>query len=212
MLQTWLGAISVDAFLSSHCGKRAWAGAGVAGNVSRLFDWEVLERLIGAAEIEVLVVARGRLWDVAPPTSLPEARTMMGRGLGFVLRRAELHDEELAGLAKAFTQDLPGVPHVQLFVTPGGTHGFGWHFDLEDVFIVQTAGCKEYYFRENTVSSREPLPARLDFAPFHRERSPLQTARLIEGDCLYIPARWWHMARCVEDSLSISLGVLRSRS
>jgi hypothetical protein len=30
---------------------------------------------------------------------------------------------------------------------------------------------------------------------------------LIAGDWLYVPARWWHVAKCVEDSLSISLGV-----
>jgi ribosomal protein L16 Arg81 hydroxylase len=30
---------------------------------------------------------------------------------------------------------------------------------------------------------------------------------LIGGDWLYIPARWWHGAKCIEDSLSISLGL-----
>ena len=39
------------------------------------------------------------------------------------------------------------------------------------------------------------------------ERSPLQTARLLPGDCLYLPAGFWHMARSIEDSLSMSLGV-----
>jgi 50S ribosomal protein L16 3-hydroxylase len=210
MLRNWLGATSLDAFLSTHCGTRAWAGAGVAVKISPLFSWEVLERLLGIVDIDLLVVAGGKLWDAPRPTTLPQARAMMERGLGFVLRRAELHHEGLAWLASTFTQDLPGTPHVQLFITPGGTHGFGWHYDLEEVFIVQTAGCKDYYFRENTVSPTDRIPGRLDFTPFARERSPLQTARLIEGDCLYIPARWWHMARSIEDSLSISLGVLRS--
>jgi ribosomal protein L16 Arg81 hydroxylase len=50
---------------------------------------------------------------------------------------------------------------------------------------------------------------RHDFRCFREETSPLQTARLFPGDVLYLPALWWHMARCVEDSLSIALGVLR---
>ena len=208
MLQKWFGS-SLDTFLSTHCGKRAWAGVGVAADVSGLFSWAVLGRLLGLADIDLLVVAEGRLCDVPPPTSLPQARAMMDCGLGFVLRRVELHHPELAALAKTFTQDLPGKAHVQLFVTPAGTHGFGWHYDLEEVFIVQTAGCKDYYFRQNTVSPAEKTAEQLDFSPFERERSPLQTARLIEGDCLHIPSRWWHMACCVEDSLSISLGILR---
>jgi ribosomal protein L16 Arg81 hydroxylase len=35
----------------------------------------------------------------------------------------------------------------------------------------------------------------------------LHTSRLLPGDWLHVPARWWHMAKCLEDSLSISVGV-----
>jgi ribosomal protein L16 Arg81 hydroxylase len=38
-----------------------------------------------------------------------------------------------------------------------------------------------------------------------------RTARLFAGDWLYIPSRWWHMAKCIEDSLSISLGLSVAR-
>jgi ribosomal protein L16 Arg81 hydroxylase len=44
------------------------------------------------------------------------------------------------------------------------------------------------------------------------ERSPLMTARLVAGDFLYLPCGWWHMATCVDDSLSISIGLLPPRS
>jgi ribosomal protein L16 Arg81 hydroxylase len=33
------------------------------------------------------------------------------------------------------------------------------------------------------------------------------TARLHAGDWLYLPVRWWHAARCVEHSLSMSIGI-----
>jgi ribosomal protein L16 Arg81 hydroxylase len=48
------------------------------------------------------------------------------------------------------------------------------------------------------------------FAGYARETSPLQTARLVPGDLLYVPARWWHMALCEVDALSISVGVART--
>ena len=38
----------------------------------------------------------------------------------------------------------------------------------------------------------------------------LMQARLIAGDWLYVPRRWWHLVLCAEDSLSISVGVMRS--
>ena len=85
--------------------------------------------------------------------------------------------------------------------------GFGWHYDAEDVFIAQTAGEKDYYFRENTVEADTPFPPK-DFQAYHAETSALQTAHLVAGDFLYIPARWWHMALCREDALSISVGVM----
>jgi ribosomal protein L16 Arg81 hydroxylase len=94
-----------------------------------------------------------------------------------------------------------------VFATPAGTHGFGWHYDLEDVFIAQTAGVKDYYFRPNTVEADTPFPPP-DFSGYHKETSPLMTATLVPGDFLYVPSRWWHMALCKEDALSISVGLM----
>ena len=134
----------------------------------------------------------------------------MRKGIGLVIRQAERHDAGLAQLALSFAQDLPGEVHIQVFVSRG-TRGFGWHYDVEDVFIAQTHGIKDYFFRENTVT-REIPAGQLDFEPFRRQVSPLGTARLLSGDWLYIPSRWWHMAKCIENSLSISLGVLLNDS
>ena len=96
---------------------------------------------------------------------------------------------------------------VQLFVTPAETHGFGWHSDDEDVFIVQTEGSKNNFFRDNIGRASSTARRRNRFHQFGREASAIRTARLIAGDWLYIPARWWHVAKCVEDSLSISVGI-----
>ena len=65
---------------------------------------------------------------------------------------------------------------------------------------------KNYFFRANTVTQDVKNDA-MDFAGIRREASPIGTATLIRGDWLYIPSGWWHVAQCVEDSLSMSLGV-----
>jgi 50S ribosomal protein L16 3-hydroxylase len=103
---------------------------------------------------------------------------------------------------------LPGEVHVQLYLTPGGSNSYGWHFDFEDVFIAQTAGVKDYYLRANTVARDAILGDRLDFSSIARETSPLFAARLVPGDWLYVPATWWHLVKCVEQALSISVGVM----
>lgn len=72
---------------------------------------------------------------------------------------------------------------------------------------MQTHGQKDYYFRENTVA-REP-PSTVAFQRLGRETSPLMMATLLPGDLLSIPSRWWHMAHCIETSLSVSVGIWR---
>jgi ribosomal protein L16 Arg81 hydroxylase len=100
--------------------------------------------------------------------------------------------------------------HVQLYATPRATHSFGWHYDLEDVFIAQTLGIKDYYMRDNTVACQTHLGEKLDFARIRQEKSKVMMARLLPVDWLYIPRRWWHLVKCAENSLSIPVGVMPS--
>lgn len=198
----------MDAFRRTHLGRAPFASPGTATGAIPLLSRPVLERVLASEPPpDALVVGRGRMLPTAPPRSLALLEDLLARGLGVVVRRAERHEPGLAALAASFAGDLPGEVHLQLFVTPGGTHGFGWHYDAEDVFIVQTEGRKDYFFRRNTI---DPTPARTaqpDFSAIRRETTPTLQCTLIAGDWLYLPSGWWHVARCVETSLSISLGV-----
>jgi 50S ribosomal protein L16 3-hydroxylase len=199
----WLGAVPLDDFRDRHLRREPIARPSTALGARSLLDWDVLDRVLGSRP-DVLVVARGTLLPVRPPRSLSELRGYFAAGVGLCVRHAERHDPELARLAAEFGE--LGAAQVQLFVTPSGTHGFGWHYDDEDVFIAQTAGIKDYYFRANTVAAGERARPAM-FSRFTAERSPMCTATLVAGDFLYLPARWWHMAVCREDALSISVGV-----
>lgn len=208
MLKQWLGSIPIETFVSEFLQKQPVAMPGTARGALPLLDWHVLDGILGRCQPpDIWVVARGEILDIAPPRSVEELRPLMAMGVGLAMRRGERYDDGLAEFAASLAQDLPGRVHVQIFVTPGGTHGFGWHYDHEDVFIAQTAGVKDYYFRDNTVDRDTPHGQQPDFSLFKQERSQLATARLIPGDWLYLPARWWHMAKCLEDSLSISAGM-----
>jgi hypothetical protein len=209
MLAQWLAGTSVATFVQNHLQRQPFAAAGTAISALPLFDWEALDRVLGSAPApDVLVVAGGRTLEVPAPRDAATTRALFRNGLGIVVRRAENNDAGLAALARSFAGDLPGKVTVQLFVTPAQTQGFGWHYDFEDVFIAQTVGVKSYYFRPNTVDPDAQLGSQPDFTAYEGESSPMHNTRLIAGDWLYIPARWWHVALCEEDSLSISLGVL----
>lgn len=214
VLHEWLHPLALEEFSSAHFGRAPYARPGAAqGAVPRL-SWAVLERILAARpEPDVLVARDGRLADVPPPSSLREARRLLDEKLGIVVRKAERHDAALAALARSFARDVPGEVHIQLYATPAGTRAFGWHFDREDVFIVQTEGTKDYFMRANSALPRgslaqQPAGWQPDFGAVRRETSPLLSARLIPGDWLYIPSLWWHLVHSNEEALSISIGVL----
>lgn len=203
MLSDWLGDIGLDAFRAAHLQRAPLACPGTTHGARELLDWNGLARVL-KSKPDVLVVARGQLLPFPAPTDLDELRAYFRMGIGLAMRHTEKADPVMATVAQAFERDV-GTSQVQVFVTPRETHGFGWHYDDEDVFIAQTHGVKDYYFRANTVTPARAAPS--EFSRYPEETSTLCTATLVAGDFLYIPARWWHMAICREESLSISVGV-----
>jgi hypothetical protein len=209
MLAEWLSPQPLPDFLDGHLSKRPCAGMGTAIDALPLLTWETFGRVLASElPLDVLTVASGRLVDAPRPTGLAQVRALLRRGVSVVVRGSERHDPDLARLAESFERSLPGEVHVQLYATPAGTNSYGWHYDFEDVFIAQTAGIKDYYFRENTTARHPRLGEALDFTAFRDEATPIFSSRLEPGDWLYIPARWWHLVKCLEDSLSISVGVM----
>lgn len=208
MLAAWLGDLTVKDFRARHLGREPLARPGTAASALPLFTFDVLGEVL-AAELrpDVLVVAQGRLLERPPPRTVPEVHALFAEGVGLGLRDTQRCHAGLARLAEDFER-LLGKTQVQLYVTPPGAHGFTWHYDDEDVFIAQTLGTKDYYFRANTVAAHLEADGSA-FRRYPAERSPVCAATLIPGDFLYLPARWWHRAISQTDGpcLSISVGV-----
>jgi 50S ribosomal protein L16 3-hydroxylase len=142
------------------------------------------------------------------PQTAAEARALLEAGWTLGLRHAERHDPGLAALAEGFRADFAAPIDLHLYCTPAGHPGFGWHFDAEDVFVLQTLGTKEWQLRKNTVHPWplvETLPADMRY---RREVMPLLRCTLTAGDWLYIPGGYWHATRAGDESISLSVGVL----
>ena len=203
----------VKSFVRQFFRKRPHASPLSARDHVHIFQWATLDNFLQIhMAADILVVAQGKLLSIPVPRSTAAVRALMASGVGLVIRRAEYHDPALAKFALSLTNFIPGEVHVQLFVTPAGTHGFGWHYDYEDVFILQNSGVKDYFFRDNTVERNRSVDSVPDFTRFRGETSPIGTTRLLPGDWLYIPSRWWHMAKSADDSLSVSLGISVDKS
>jgi 50S ribosomal protein L16 3-hydroxylase len=209
VLLDWLAPMDLATFCARHLKREPLASPGAAHSALPLLQWDTIARVLRSDRpLDLVTVKGGRLVDAAVPRSIADVDALMGRGVSVVIRGSEQHDAGLAAIAAAFAEALSAEVHVQLYATPAATNSFGWHYDFEDVFIAQTAGIKDYYFRDNTVARQTRLGETLDFEVVRQETSPLYTARLLPADWLYIPARWWHLVKCVESSLSISVGAM----
>ena len=211
VLQAWLGAMPLEGFRADHLGRLPFAAPDVAHVEAARCDWRIVDELLASEHADTLVVRRGEVLTVEVPRSLQQLRTLFARGAGVAVRRADAASPCVGALARSVGDDVAGALRVIVFATPCNSSGFGWHFDEEEVFILQTGGTKSYFFRANTVSPRplRALPAAFD--DYRRETSPMLTARLEPGDWLYLPSGYWHAAYAHDDSLSVSIGVV-SRS
>ncbi|MET0340989.1 MAG: cupin domain-containing protein [Polyangiales bacterium] len=206
MLARWLDASLHEAFLVSRKERRAFARASVASVKESLFDWSKLSQVLADSHAaDVLVTRDGALAQAPTPRDEAAVRALLVDGCGLVVRHAQGHCVVLEALARELEIALPGAVQVQLFVTPAGSRGFAWHYDREEVFILQTVGTKTYFMRENTVVTDLADP--IDFERFRSETSPLQACTLRAGDLLYLPRGMWHMGRAESTAFSISLGL-----
>jgi 50S ribosomal protein L16 3-hydroxylase len=207
VLKQLLGSVSQAAFMQEHFLRLPFALAGGCSHLSACGDWPVVEQVLSSPEADIIVGSAEQRYEGKSPTSLEEARQLLSQGLTVGIRHAERHDASLADLARGFATDFAAPIDIHLYCTPAGKPGFGWHYDAEDVFVLQTRGKKEWWLRKNTVNPWplvETLPKDMKY---EREIMPAMRCLLAAGDWLYIPAGYWHRTECLEESISLSVGI-----
>jgi 50S ribosomal protein L16 3-hydroxylase len=195
-------------FMEEHFLRLPFSLPGGCRHLLPLGSWAMVERILACPGVDLLAGREGRSWEGQPPVSSADARDLLAAGYTLRVRHAERHDQNLAALAEGFRQDFQAPIDVHLYCTPAGCPGFGWHYDAEDVFVLQTHGSKEWLLRKNTVNPWplvETLPSDMRY---EREIMPLLRCTLAAGDWLYIPAGYWHRTQAGEESISLSVGLL----
>jgi ribosomal protein L16 Arg81 hydroxylase len=203
-----LGDLPKSQFVAEYYQKLPFSLTGGAARLCELATWETLLRVVTRPGADVLVVRHGEPYEGPPPSSVDDVRRLCDEGFTFRVRHAERQDAAVGELAAAFSADLAAPVDIHMYCTPAETYGFSWHYDAEEVFIVQTTGRKEYSLRKNTVNPwpiEETIPADMRY---EREIMPLMKCMLSAGDWIYIPSGYWHMGQASETSISLSIGVM----
>jgi ribosomal protein L16 Arg81 hydroxylase len=207
-IQGWLGNLSKDQFMDDHFHKLPIAMPGGAESYTDLCDWNLFGRILGEAEVDVMVCRDGEPYQGTLPANQDDAERLSRDGYTILVRHAEVHDARLRQLAESFSVDFAGQVNIHIYATPADHHGFSWHYDAEDVFILQTVGAKEYSLRKNTVHPWPLIETIPQNMRYERETMPMMQCLLRAGDWLYIPMGYWHMATAHQASLSLAIGVL----
>ncbi len=209
MIEALLGDLSAGEFLDRFYTRLPHSRPGGAIGFASFPGWPALEAILGREGVDAFLAGDGRIWEGGRRPSAAEAREEHRRGRTLVVRNAERHDPELARIAAGFEADFAAPANIHVYATPAGRTGFGWHYDPEDVFVVQTHGSKEYRLRKNTVNPwplLEQMPRDLGI---EREGTPTLSCLLRPGDWLYLPAGWWHVALGAGgDSVTLAIGLM----
>jgi hypothetical protein len=222
-------AVPVDEFASHYWGSRPLLSRAVdlPGGVGDLFSNDAVDELVSRRGLRTpfLRVAKDG-------STLPDRAFTAGGGTGAGIADQASDDQllrlfgdgatiVLQGLHRTwepvldFTQDLAaelGHPvQVNAYVTPPQNTGFGDHYDVHDVFVLQIAGEKRWRIREPvhvTPLRDQPWTDRRAAVEAAAERPPLLEETLHPGDVLYLPRGYVHAATALGDvSTHLTIGV-----
>jgi ribosomal protein L16 Arg81 hydroxylase len=208
ILDRLLGDMPAGQFLDEYYLRLPYSRAGGYREWTVLGSWQVIERILAQPGVDAIVGRLGKQWEGEGPPSAETARRLAAEGYTLGIRHAQRHDAGLAELAAEFRAALAAPIDVHLYCTPAGQPGFGWHYDAEEVFVLQTHGDKEWWLRKNTVNPW-PLVETIPQDQRHeREIMPVFRCTLKAGDWLYIPSGYWHKTAAGGESISLSVGVL----
>jgi lysine-specific demethylase/histidyl-hydroxylase NO66 len=117
----------------------------------------------------------------------------------------------LIDFVRSMVDDLGHPVQANAYVTPPGSRGFDAHFDVHDVFVLQTAGTKHWTVHAPVHAdplASQPWTDHRDAIARRVEDEPVIDAVLGPGDALYLPRGWVHSARALgELSIHLTIGV-----
>jgi 50S ribosomal protein L16 3-hydroxylase len=207
--------LSIDDFLAFFHSKKPFAAPERAQPFCNLLSWPILEDIFRKRGDDTWPVRQGSIstqfTNDKGRLNPGLARAAFAQGHTLVVRHSEKAHASLNLIAGQFENFFRQPVDLQIYLTPAEEEGFDWHYDVEEVFVIQTHGMKEFRLLENTVTAKPlPLLSKENQLFAQEKKNPEIRCLLKAGDWLYIPAGYWHKARAITDSFHISIGVANS--
>lgn len=148
---------------------------------------------------------------------LPDLRAIrkhLADGATLIVEQLHRNSRPVASFCRRLSYELGRPVMASAFLTPVNAQGFGLHYDIEGIFVLQIEGRKTWRLFPPIVpfplGSQRWRPdilsaeARRDL----EQRGPHASYELVPGDVLWIPRGWLHdVFTTGQASLHLSLGV-----
>lgn len=212
-----------EEFLASAWGRDFRHVRGARGKFSHLMPWSRLNDLLTRHRLDSprLRLTRegkpvpassylrhttgGRSKTPIPRLRAEELTNQLRDGATLVLDAVEELHAPLTVLAESLELLFRERVQINLYVGWRTSRGFDLHWDDHDVFILQVAGRKRWRVYGET----RPCPITNDIEPAPKPTGDaLWEDTLEDGDLLYIPRGWWHVAFPLDEpTLHLTVGV-----
>lgn len=204
MIESLISPLSIEDFLSSYHSITAFHSVGDSNRFSGLFQWADVNDFLSnsrAGDTSINFVGNGRK---VPFVSVNLLRQEVASGQTIEIDNLQEVDPVIRAMCDACSAEFNTEVNINAYISHPAAQGFNLHYDLQDVFIVQTEGVKRWHVYAPTeiwptraVNSDELDPA----------TDPYLDILLKPGGVLYIPRGHWHKAQAIEPCVHLTVTV-----
>ena len=203
-------------FLSEYWNKSFLAAKGTPGRFGNLLGWGDLNAILEQHRLappRFRLTHEGRVLepllylspgvDGQPQLNAGKLAACLSGGATLVLDCVEELAPRVRQLASSFRDTLHAGNYVNLYAGWHSQNGLDLHWDSQEIMVLQVSGRKRWQVFAPTRPN--PLPDDME-APSRPMDPPVWDGMLEDGDMLYIPRGWWHVAFPVgEPSLHLTV-------
>ncbi len=201
-------------FIRDYFGQKFLHFPGPSGRFTSLFPWPVLNEMLDTHRFVSPRLRLSQDGKTVSPDLFMKNGQLRGAELTALLREGATLSvdavDEVHGPVKALAQHLSRTLlariNVNLYAGWRTSHGFDTHWDGHDVFILQVAGKKQWKIYAPT--EKYPTKNSVELGRTPPTCDPIWDDFLKEGEVLYLPRGWWHVAiPCNEPTLHLTVGI-----
>jgi hypothetical protein len=223
-LEGLLTPFDAETFLRTCWGQQFLHVPGTHGKFSELLPWRVLNRILEQHRLDhprMRLTREGQPVPSAfylshqtnrrrpnlpiPRVKAAELTRELREGATLVLDAVDELHPPVTEIAESLERLFRVRIQVNAYAGWRTSHGFDLHWDDHDVFILQVAGRKQW--KVYGMTRKYPLTVDVD-STVEKPDTPLWEGMLEDGDLLYIPRGWWHVATPLDEpTLHLTVGV-----